>query len=563
MHTHDTMEQIQEAQQEWVEQMLQPALQTLPPQRQPFSTLSGLSIEPLSTPVTYAESAYLAHLGFPGQAPYTRGIQPTMYRGRLWTTRIFSGFGSPQETNQRYKYLLEQGNGGLSVAFDLPALYGYDADHPMAAGEVGKCGVSISSLADMEVLFDGIPLDQVSTSMTITSTAAIALAMYIAVAEKQGVPPEALRGTVQNDILKEYIAQKEWIFPPRPSLRLVRDSIAYCTEYLPQWNSISISGYHIREAGATAVQELAFTLYNGLTYVQELVGAGWSIDAFAPRLSFFFDVHNDFFEEIAKFRAARRIWAREIERRYHPQNPRSLLLRTHAQTAGVALTAQQPYNNIIRVAIQALAAILGGTQSLHTNALDEALALPTEDAARVALRTQQILAHETGVTDTVDPFGGSYYLEKLTDDFEKSVYDYFQKLDELGGIVHAIELGFPQREIGAAAYRYQQKLESMQESIVGVNEFVTNDVSPIEILTIDTRVEQEQIAKLRQLHRTRDNTLLQQRLRQLERAARQEENIMPCILDAVRAYGTIGEISDILRSVWGTYEEPTAAFSVV
>jgi methylmalonyl-CoA mutase N-terminal domain/subunit len=486
-----------------------------------------------------------------------------MYRGRLWTTRIFSGFGSPRETNRRYKYLLEQGNGGLSVAFDLPALYGYDADHPMAAGEVGKCGVSISSLADMEVLFDGIPLEQVSTSMTITSTAAIALAMYIAVAEKQGVPPETLRGTVQNDILKEYIAQKEWIFPPRPSLRLVRDSIAYCAEHLPQWNSISISGYHIREAGATAMQELAFTLYDGLTYVQELVEAGWSIDIFAPRLSFFFDVHNDFFEEIAKFRAARRIWAREIERRYHPQNPRSLLLRTHAQTAGVALTAQQPSNNIVRVALQALAAVLGGIQSLHTNALDEALALPTEEAARVALRTQQIIAHETGVTNTVDPFGGSYYLEKLTDDLEKGAYDYFQKLDELGGIVRAIELGFPQREISTAAYHYQQQLESRQESIVGINDFVTATAAPIEILTIDSRVEQEQIDRLQKLRHARNNTLLQQQLRHLEQAARQEDNIMPRILNAVRAYGTIGEISDVLRSVWGTYEEPTGAFSPV
>jgi methylmalonyl-CoA mutase N-terminal domain/subunit len=486
-----------------------------------------------------------------------------MYRGRLWTTRIFSGFGSPQETNKRYKYLLEHGNGGLSVAFDLPALYGYDADHPMAAGEVGKCGVSVSSLADMEALFDGIPLDQVSTSMTITSTAAIALAMYIATAEKQGTPPEKLRGTVQNDILKEYIAQKEWIFPPRPSLRLVRDSITYCTKYLPQWNSISISGYHIREAGATALQELAFTLYDGLTYVQELVEAGLSIDAFAPRLSFFFDVHNNFFEEIAKFRAARRIWAREIARRYHPQNPRSLLLRTHAQTAGVTLTAQQPYNNIVRVAIQALAAILGGTQSLHTNALDEAHALPTADTARIALRTQQIIAHETGVTDTVDPFGGSYHLEKLTDTLEHGTYVYFQKLDALGGMVRAIELGFPQREIVEAAYRSQRNLESMQDPIVGVNDFVNNNPSPVEILRIDTRVEQEQIAKLHQLRQTRDNTLLQQKLRQLERAAQQTDNVMFAILEAVRAYGTIGEISDVLRSVWGTYEELTSAFSPV
>jgi methylmalonyl-CoA mutase N-terminal domain/subunit len=481
-----------------------------------------------------------------------------MYRGRLWTTRIFSGFASAQETNERYKYLLAQGNGGLSVAFDLPALYGYDPDHPLAAGEVGKCGVAISSLADMEVLFGGIPLDRVSTSMTITSTAAIALAMYIAVAEKQGISTTKLRGTVQNDILKEYIAQKEWIFPPRPSLRLVRDSIRYCAVHLPQWNSISISGYHIREAGASVVQELAFTLYDGLTYVQELVDVGLSIDTFAPRLSFFFDVHNDFFEEIAKFRAARRIWAREIESRFHPQNPRSLLLRTHAQTAGVALTAQQPYNNVVRVAIQALAAVLGGTQSLHTNALDEALALPTSETARLALRTQQIIAHETGVTDTVDPLGGSYYLEKLTDELEQGVYEYFRKLDALGGMVRAIELGYPQREIGESAYKYQQMLETQEETIVGVNDFLSQEDGALEIMKIDQRIEKEQIIKVRELRRTRDDSLLQRRLRQLEDVARSEENIMPSILDVVQAYGTIGEICDVLREVWGIYEEPVA-----
>lgn len=563
MAKSDDLEQVHLAQQEWAVQTLRPALQKLPRQHQTQTTLSGLPIELLATPLQYTESSYLTHMGFPGQAPYTRGVQPTMYRGRLWTTRIFSGFGSAQETNQRYKYLLEQGNGGLSVAFDLPALYGYDADHPMAAGEVGKCGVSISSLADMETLLDGIPLDQVSTSMTITSTAAIGLAMYIAVAEKQGVPSEELRGTVQNDILKEYIAQKEWIFPPRPSLRLVRDSIAYCAEHLPHWNSISISGYHIREAGATAVQELAFTLYDGLTYVQELVEAGLPIDAFAPRLSFFFDVHNDFFEELAKFRAARRIWAREIAQRYQPHDPRSLLLRTHAQTAGVTLTAQQPYNNIVRVAMQALTAVLGGTQSLHTNALDEALALPTEETARIALRTQQIIAHETGVSDTCDPLGGSYYLEKLTDDLEHGTYEYFRKLDELGGMVCAIEVGFPQREIGQAAYRHQQRLETRDDIIIGVNDFVHDNDSPIAILAIDPQVERKQIARLQELRRTRDNALLQRTLRQLENAAREHENVMPPILDAVRAYGTIGEISDALRNAWGTYSEPAVALSAV
>jgi methylmalonyl-CoA mutase N-terminal domain/subunit len=552
----DTFELIHEAQRQWHETSFQRAPQPAAPRM----TASDIPVVPLATPLDWPEDRYLSHLGFPGEAPYTRGVQPTMYRGRLWTTRIFSGFGTAQETNQRYKYLLGQGNGGLSVAFDLPALYGYDADHPMAAGEVGKCGVAVSSLADMEILFEGIPLDQVSTSMTITSTAAIALAMYIVVAEKQGVAPAQLRGTVQNDILKEYIAQKEWIFPPRPSMRLVRDSIAYCAEHLPQWNAISISGYHIREAGATAVQELAFTLYDGLTYVQEAVESGLSIDAFAPRLSFFFDVHSDFFEEIAKFRAARRIWAREIERRYHPRNPRSLLLRTHAQTAGVSLTAQQPYNNIVRVALQALAAVLGGTQSLHTNALDEALALPTAEAARTALRTQQIIAHETGVTDTIDPLGGSYYLETLTDALEQRVYEYFHKLDELGGMVRAIELGFPQREISEAAYRSQQKLEKKEDIIVGVNDFVAGE-TPLEILQIEPRVEQEQIARVQHLRQVRDNALLRQRLVVLESVAKSNENIMPAIVDAVRAYGTIGEIADVLRGVWGTYEEESFALS--
>jgi methylmalonyl-CoA mutase, N-terminal domain len=554
-------EDITTAKRQWVEQVLQPAFRKSPPQQSTYTTLSGIPIEALYTPADGEEQSYGDALGFPGQFPYTRGVRSTMYRGRLWTTRIFSGFGSAEETNKRYKYLLAQGNAGLSVAFDLPALYGYDADHPMAEGEVGKCGVAVSSLADMERLFQGIPLEQVSTSMTITSTAAIALAMYLVVAEKQGVPPHQLRGTVQNDILKEYIAQKEWIFPPRPSLRLLRDSIAYCAQHLPQWNSISISGYHIREAGATAIQELAFTLYNGFTYVEEMIEAGLPIDAFAPRLSFFFDVHNDFFEEIAKFRAARRIWAREIAKRYHPHNPNSLLLRTHAQTAGVSLTAQQPYNNVVRVALQALAAVLGGTQSLHTNALDEALALPTEETARIALRTQQIIASETGVADVIDPLGGSYYLEKLTDELERGAYEYFRKLDELGGMVQAIQSGFPQYEIGEAAYHYQQKLENQQEIIVGVNDFVSNESTEINILKITSQVEHEQIVKLQQLRQSRDNRQLQHKLQQLREAARSSNNLMPLIIDAVRLYGTIGEISDTLREVWGTYEEPTAAFS--
>ena len=556
-------EAIIKAKQQWLEQAFQPALQKLADQQSLYTTLSGLPLDALYMPVGDVEQSYSDALGWPGQFPYTRGVRATMYRGRLWTTRIFSGFGSAEETNARYKYLLAQGNAGLSVAFDLPALYGYDADHPMAAGEVGKCGVAVSSLADMERLFAGIPLDTVSTSMTITSTAAIALAMYIVVAEKQGVFPQQLRGTVQNDILKEYIAQKEWIFPPRPSLRLLRDSIAYCAQHLPQWNSISISGYHIREAGATAVQELAFTLYNGFTYVEEMLEAGLPIDAFAPRLSFFFDVHNDFFEEIAKFRAARRIWAREIDRRYHPKNPHSLLLRTHAQTAGVSLTAQQPYNNVVRVALQALAAVLGGTQSLHTNALDEALALPTADTARIALRTQQILACETGVAEVVDPLGGSYYLEKLTDDLERGAYEYFRKLDDLGGMVQAIQNGFPQYEIGEAAYHYQQRVESHQEIIVGVNDFIADMDADIDIFKITSQVEHAQIVKLQELRQTRDQQQLQQKLQALEDAARGNENLMPRIIDAVRVYGTVGEIADVLRGVWGTYEEPTAAFSSV
>ena len=552
-------EQMEQAYQAWSADMLQPA--EAKTSATTFETLSELPIAPLATPLDYSEAQYVEQVGFPGQQPFTRGVQPTMYRGRLWTTRIFAGFGTAEETNQRYKYLLAEGNGGLSVAFDLPALYGYDPDHPMSAGEVGKCGVAVSSLADMETLFDGIPLDQVSTSMTITSTAAIALAMYVAVAEKQGVAPAQLRGTVQNDILKEYIAQKEWIYPPRPSMRLVRDSIAYCAEHMPQWNAISISGYHIREAGATAVQELAFTLYDGLTYVQEMVEAGWDVDRFAPRLSFFFDVHNDFFEEIAKFRAARRIWAREMEHRYHPKDPRSLLLRTHAQTAGVALTAQQPQNNIVRVALQALAAVLGGTQSLHTNALDEALALPTAEAARIALRTQQIIAHESGVTDTIDPFGGSYYLEQLTDAVERQVYAYFKKLDELGGMVRAIELGYPQRELAEAAYRYQRKLETGDEIVVGVNRYASHEEVPIDILTINPRVEKDHIERVQALRQSRDNARLEQALSALRQAASGDDNLMPYMLDAVRAYGTFGDISDVLRDVWGAYEEPTSAFS--
>ena len=551
--------QVRQAQTDWLEHTAQPAFEKLSSSEQP-TTLSGMPLRSLYSPVDFSDDRYPDALGFPGQNPCTRGVQPTMYRGRLWTTRIFSGYGSAEETNRRYKYLLEQGSGGLSVAFDLPTLYGYDADHPMAAGEVGKCGVSISSLADMEGLFDGIPLDQVSTSMTITSTGAIALAMYVAVAEKQGVAADKLRGTVQNDILKEYMAQKEWIFPPRPSLRLVRDSIVYCSSHLPNWNPISISGYHIREAGATAAQELAFTLYAGLTYANEVIEAGLTIDDFAPRLSFFFDVHSDFFEEIAKLRAARRIWAREIERRYCPRNPRSMLLRTHAQTAGVSLSAQQPYNNVARVALQALAAVLGGTQSLHTNALDEALALPTEETARIALRTQQIVAHESGVGQSIDPLGGSYYLEMLTDELEQAAYAYFRELDDLQGMVRAIELGYPQREISRAAYQYQQKVENGQELLVGINTHADAEEVPLEILQISPQSERAQIDRLRQFRRQRDQGAVKRSLDELRDAATTDENVFPHILEAVKAYATVGEISDVLRGVWGVYEEPKEHF---
>ena len=557
--TMEGFTRLRQAQEDWSERTARPAFEKLPSNDQP-TTLSGMPLKPLYSPVDFSDERYPEALGFPGQSPCTRGVQPTMYRGRLWTTRIFSGYGSAEETNRRYKYLLAQGSGGLSVAFDLPTLYGYDADHPMATGEVGKCGVSISSLADMEGLFDGIPLDQISTSMTITSTAAIALAMYVAVAEKQGVDPGKLRGTVQNDILKEYMAQKEWIFPPRPSLRLVRDSIVYCSRHLPNWNPISISGYHIREAGATAAQELAFTLYAGLTYANEVIEAGLTIDDFAPRLSFFFDVHSDFFEEIAKLRAARRIWAREIERRYCPRNPRSTLLRTHTQTAGVSLSAQQPYNNVARVALQALAAVLGGTQSLHTNALDEALALPTEETARIALRTQQVVAYESGVGQSVDPLGGSYYLETLTDDLEQAAYAYFRELDDLQGMVHAIELGYPQREISRAAYQYQQKVENRQELLVGINTYSDSDDIPLRILKISPQSEKEQIERLRQIRNQRDQDAVKRTLDGLRGAATTEENIFPYILEAVRAYGTVGEISDVLRGVWGVYEEPKEHF---
>jgi methylmalonyl-CoA mutase, N-terminal domain len=516
-----------------------------------FTTISGREIEPLyrPEPIDYAKD-----LGDPGQFPFTRGVHPSMYRGKSWTMRQFAGFGSAAQTNARFKYLLEHGSHGLSVAFDLPTLMGRDPEHPLSLGEVGKCGVAVTSLEDMEILLEGIPLDRVSTSMTINSPAAMMLAFYILVGEKQGVPQSALAGTVQADILKEFIAQKEYIFPPRPSMRLVVDMIRYCTDNMPRWNSISISGYHIREAGSTAAQELAFTLRDGIEYVQWCVEAGMDVDSFAPRLSFFFNSHSDFFEEIAKFRAARRIWARTMKDRFGAKNPRSWMLRFHTQTAGVSLTAQQPYNNVVRTTLQALAGVLGGTQSLHTNSLDEALALPTEEAVTIALRTQQVIAHESGVVNTADPLGGSYFVEKLTDEIEAEALDYFRRIDAMGGMVPAIERGFPQREIQEAAFQFQRAVERKEKIIVGVNEYVM-DENPISILYIDETVAEQQVAAVARLRARRDQSRASAALLGLKKAARGTDNLMYPILEASRAYATLGEMCDALREVWGEYEE--------
>jgi methylmalonyl-CoA mutase N-terminal domain/subunit len=519
-----------------------------------FTTISGRSIERLHRPEDIATLDYQRDLGDPGQFPYTRGVHETLYRGRVWTMRQFAGFGSARHTNERFKYLLAHGGNGLSVAFDLPTLMGRDPDHPLSLGEVGKCGVAVTSLADMETLFDGIPLDQVTTSMTINSPAAMLVAFYVLVGEKQGVAAAQLAGTVQADILKEFIAQKEYIFPPRPSMRIIVDMIAYCTERLPKWNTISISGYHIREAGSTAAQELAFTLRDGVEYVQWCVDAGMDVDSFAPRLSFFFNSHCDFFEEIAKFRAARRIWSRVMRERFGAKNPRSWMLRFHTQTAGVSLTAQQPYNNVVRTAIQALAGVLGGTQSLHTNSLDEALALPTEEAVTIALRTQQVIAHETGVVNTVDPLGGSYFVEKLTNDIEAEALDYFRKIDAMGGMVAAIERGFPQREIQEASFQFQKAVERKEKVIVGVNEYVMEE-TPVPILYIDEAVQSEQLAAVAALKQRRDDGRVRQALQALRAAAQGTDNLMPPILEAAAAYATLGEMCDALREVWGEYEE--------
>ncbi len=521
-----------------------------------FTTLSGVPVEPLYTEDDLKDFSYRRDLSDPGEFPYTRGIHRTMYRGKLWTMRQFSGFGSPKDTNQRLHYLLKQGQTGLSIAFDLPTLMGYDSDHPLAEGEVGKCGVAVSSLADMETLLEGLPLERVTTSMTINSPAAMIWAMYLVAAEKNGADWKHISGTLQNDILKEYIAQKEYIFPPAPSMRLVVDSILFSERETPRWNPISISGYHIREAGSTAVQELAFTLRDGIEYVQWVRLAGLDVDDFAPRLSFFFNSHNDLFEEIAKFRAARKIWATVMRKRFGAQNPRSWLCRFHTQTAGCSLTAQQPYNNVVRTTIQALAGVLGGTQSLHTNSLDEAWALPTEHAATLALRTQQVIAHESGVANTADPLGGSYFLEKLTLDTERACYEYFDKIDALGGMVAAIEKGFPQKEIHEAAYAYQRAVEHKEKIIVGVNDFVAEEERPVDILVIDESIAKHQREKLAELKEKRDNARVQSALESLGSAAATDRNLMPNILECVRAYATLGEMCDVLRKVFGTYEEP-------
>jgi len=550
-------ERIGEAKRVWEEGVLRPALRKTPDRQGLFTTSWGSPMERVYTPAETAGLDYLRDLGLPGQYPFTRGVQPTMYRGRLWTMRQYAGFGSAEETNARYRYLLDQGQTGLSVAFDLPTQMGYDADHPMARSEVGKVGVSISSLEDLAALFDGIPLNRVSTSMTINATASILLCLYIAVAQRQGVAPEQLSGTVQNDILKEYIARGTYIYPPGASMRLITDTFAFGKDHVPRWNTISISGYHMREAGCTAVQEVAFTLANGIAYVQAALEAGLHVDEFAPQLSFFFNAHNHLIEEVAKFRAARRLWARIVRERFKARDPRSWMLRFHAQTAGSMLTAQQPENNIVRVTVQALAALLGGCQSLHTNSMDEALALPSEHAVRLALRTQQILAHESGVADTVDPLGGSYAVECLTKQIEEEAESYIAKIDSLGGPVHAI--AFMQREIQEAAYRYQQEVETGARTVVGVNKFVTGEPAPSGLFQVDPRVEELLSERLAQLRARRDPDRVSRALDRLEKAAHGTENLLPLILDAVNAWVTVGEICEALRGVFGTHQ-PSVVF---
>lgn len=543
------------AKEQWEQKIKEKVLPKLPERKEEFLTHSEIPVERVYTPLDTADMDYLDELGFPGEYPYTRGVQPTMYRGRLWTMRQYAGFGTAEETNKRFKYLLERGQTGLSVAFDLPTQIGYDSNHSLSYGEVGKVGVAIDSLRDVETLFEGIPLDKVSTSMTINSPAAVLLAMYIAVGEKQGVTPEKLSGTIQNDILKEYIARGTYIYPPEPSMRIITDIFRYCSENLPNWNSISISGYHIREAGSTAAQEMAFTISNGIAYVEAAIKAGLNVDEFAPRLSFFFNAHLNFFEEIAKFRAARRIWAKIMKERFGARDPRSLMLRFHTQTAGCTLTAQQADTNIMRVAYQALSAVLGGTQSLHTNSRDEALALPSEDSVLIALRTQQVIAYETGVTDTADPLGGSYFIEDLTNRMEKSAMEYINKIESVGGAVRAIEEGLQQMEIQDSAYKYQLEIESGERVVIGVNKFQMEEKPPKNLLRVDPVLEENQRRKLLALKEERDGTAVAAALARLKDTATGTDNLIPPILEAVKAYATLGEICDVLRDVFGEYQQ--------
>jgi methylmalonyl-CoA mutase N-terminal domain/subunit len=554
MFKEDQLKKVEQEKKKWAEDLSKILCET--PERLPrFTTVSDLEIKGLYTPEDIKDIDYSGDIGFPGVYPFTRGVQPSMYRGRLWTMRMFSGLGGPEETNKRFHYLLDHGETGLSIAFHYPTLMGYDSDSPNARGEIGKCGVAIDTLKDMEILFKGIPLDKVTTSMTINPPASILLAMYIVVAEKQGVGKKDIGGTIQNDMLKEFIAQKTFMLPPKASIRIIVDTIEYCTKEVPRWNSISISGYHIREAGATAVQELAFTLADGIAYVEAAIERGLNVDDFAPRLSFFFDSHIDFFEEIAKFRAARRMWAKIMRERFMAKNPRSWMLRFHTQTAGCSLTAQQPYNNVVRTAYQALAAVLGGTQSLHTNSLDETYAIPTEEAVTIALRTQQILAEETGVANTIDPLAGSYFVETLTHQMEEQAWEYIRKIDEMGGMVAAVERGYPQAEIAESAYKYQKQIDSSEKVIVGVNKYAT-DHSPITIWRMKPEIEQRQLKRLQEVKQTRNNQKLKEFLNLIRIASKNGENLMPHLINAVREYATIQEICDVWREVFGRYSDP-------
>lgn len=555
MSDKEKINEIAKERERWEKTTLPKWMGQSPERKSEFRNHSGTLIRRVYTPEDIKDLDYMQDLGFPGEYPFTRGVHATMHRGRLWTMRQFSGYGTAEQTNQRFKYLLKEGETGLSIAFDYPSIRGYDSDHPFSKGEVGICGVAVSSLKDMEVLLNGIPLDKVTTSMTINGPAAMLLAMYMAVGDKQGVSREKLGGTTQNDVLKEFFAQKLIIFPPEPSLKLVTDIIEYCTKHVPRWNPISISGYHIREAGANAVQELAFTLYDGITYVESCLERGMTVDEFAPRLSFFFAAHNDLFEEIAKFRAARRIWAKTMKERFHAKNLRSMWMRMHIQTAGFTLTAQQPLNNITRVTIQALSAVLAGTQSLHTNSFDEALALPSEEAVRIALRTQQIIAHESGVANTIDPLAGSYYVENLTNEMEERTMEYFRKLDDMGGAIPAIEKGFFQKEIADSSYEYQKEVDEKRRVLVGVNDYTTEEKQPIKVLRVDPKVEEEQVASLHKLKRERDNRKVNEVLGKLHYVVEKDENLMPIIIDAVKAYATIGEICNVLRKIYGEYKE--------